>query len=66
MGQLISNQLCKSTTDSVFTGVCGGLAKRFKIESWIVRVIFVLGAMVGLTALLYFIFVFSFSFQFNF
>ena len=36
------NNLRRSSTDRWIAGVCGGLAKMLGIESWIVRLLFVL------------------------
>gem|GEM_PF-2204811 len=33
-----TNEFTRSSTDSVIAGVCGGLAKKFSMESWLVRV----------------------------
>jgi phage shock protein C len=37
----MEKRLCKSNTDKVFAGVCGGIAEFFNINSLIVRLIFV-------------------------
>jgi phage shock protein PspC (stress-responsive transcriptional regulator) len=37
----MEKRLCKSSTDKVFTGVCGGIAEYFNINSAIVRLIFI-------------------------
>jgi len=61
MNSLIKSELCKSSTDSVLAGVCGGIAKRFKLESWVVRVGFVMGIIaLGITPILYIVFAISF------
>jgi|GEM_PF-468725 len=49
-------KLCKSSTDKVLFGVCGGLAEYFGIDSLIIRLLFVLLAVfVGSGLLLYII-----------
>ena len=37
-----TKRLCKSSTDSIISGVCGGIAEYFCIDPFIVRLIFVL------------------------
>lgn len=50
-------RLEKSTYDKMLFGVCGGLAKRFGIDSTLVRAIFVIGAIIGVGSfvLIYFV-----------
>ena len=61
MSEIVKTELCRTTEDSVLAGVCGGIARRFNIESWIVRTGFVLGIlMIGLSPILYLICAFSF------
>lgn len=47
--------MVRSFTDRVLGGVCGGIAAAFRVNAWIVRVIFVIGtvATLGAAALLY-------------
>ena len=40
----MSNALVRSSSDKVIAGVCGGLARQFGIDSNLLRVLFVLGA----------------------
>ena len=40
----MSNTLVRSSSDKVIAGVCGGLARQFGIDSNLLRVLFVLGA----------------------
>ncbi len=57
---ITKNELTRSTTDAVVTGVCGGLAKRFSMESWIVRVALVLSILLaGFGFFVYIILAFS-------
>ena len=49
----MEKRLCKSNKDKVFTGVCGGIAEYFKIDSLIVRLIFIFTS--GGTAIIYII-----------
>ncbi|WP_261301526.1 PspC domain-containing protein [Paenibacillus andongensis] len=51
------NKLFRSTTDSKFTGLCGGLAEWLGVNSTIIRLIVVLAALCsfGTVMLLYFI-----------
>lgn len=60
MNNLTKPELYKSSQDNVLFGVCGGIAQRLQMESWIIRVLFVLGIVFGVTPLLYFIFAISF------
>jgi phage shock protein C len=48
-------ELIKSTSDKVVSGVCGGLAKTFQIDSGIFRGLFVLGTILlgGTPVLIY-------------
>lgn len=39
--------LVKSSSDKKLFGVCGGLAKRFNMDSTLIRIIFVFAAVVG-------------------
>lgn len=41
------SRLVKSSHDKMLFGVCGGLASRFGVDTTLVRVIFVLGAILG-------------------
>ena len=51
------NRLRLSNSDKWIAGVCGGIAAVTGVESWIWRLIFVLGLMVGgFTVVLYIIF----------
>lgn len=50
-----------SSEDRMIFGVCGGIAKHFGWDSWMVRTLFVVGVLaLGLTPILYLIFAFSF------
>lgn len=56
-GSLPVNRLRLSNDDKWIAGVCGGIAAVTGVESWIWRLIFVLGLMVGgFTVVLYIIF----------
>jgi phage shock protein PspC (stress-responsive transcriptional regulator) len=56
-GSLAINRLRLSNDDKWIAGVCGGIAAVTGVESWIWRLIFVLGLMVGgFTVILYIIF----------
>jgi phage shock protein C len=56
-GTLAINRLRLSNDDKWIAGVCGGIAAITGVESWIWRLIFVLGLMVGgFTVVLYIIF----------
>jgi phage shock protein PspC (stress-responsive transcriptional regulator) len=56
-GPLAINRLRLSNDDKWIAGVCGGIAAVTGVESWIWRLIFVLGLMVGgFTVVLYIIF----------
>ncbi len=41
------SRLVKSSYDKKIFGVCGGLAQRFNMDSTIIRLIFVIAAIVG-------------------
>lgn len=41
-------KLVKSSYDKMLFGVCGGLANRFGMDSTLIRVIFVIAAIIGL------------------
>jgi phage shock protein PspC (stress-responsive transcriptional regulator) len=41
------SRLVKSSTDKKIFGVCGGLARRFNMDSTIIRLIFVVAAVIG-------------------
>ncbi len=45
----MENKLRKNNDDKVIAGVCSGIAKYFRVESWIIRAAFVLGILVGLS-----------------
>ena len=47
------NRLVRSSTDKMFAGVCGGLARYFGIDSTIVRLVFALAVLSGLSPLIY-------------
>jgi phage shock protein C len=49
----MDTQLTRSASDRMFGGVCGGLARYFGIDSSIVRLIFVLAVLSGLSPLIY-------------
>jgi phage shock protein C len=49
----MNNQLARSTTDRMIGGVCGGLAAYFNIDSTIVRLVFVLAVLSGISPLVY-------------
>ena len=42
------SSLVKSSSDKKIFGVCGGLAKRFNMDSTMIRIIFVFAAVIGL------------------
>ncbi|GIV90098.1 MAG: hypothetical protein KatS3mg055_2616 [Chloroflexus sp.] len=50
---MTTNRLTRSATDRMLGGVCGGLARYFGIDSTIVRLIFVLAVLSGLSPLIY-------------
>jgi phage shock protein C len=49
----MNTQLSRSRSDRMFGGVCGGLASYFSIDSSLVRLIFVLAVLSGLSPLIY-------------
>jgi phage shock protein C len=48
-------RLVRSTSDRMLGGVCGGLARYFGIDATIVRLVFVLAVLSGLSPLIYII-----------
>ncbi|MCS6886640.1 PspC domain-containing protein [Chloroflexus sp.] len=50
---MATTRLTRSATDSMIGGVCGGLARYFGIDSTIVRLVFVLAVLSGLSPLIY-------------
>ncbi len=50
---MTTSRLTRSATDSMLGGVCGGLARYFGIDSTIVRLVFVLAMLSGLSPLIY-------------
>ncbi|MBX0326340.1 PspC domain-containing protein [Oscillochloris sp. ZM17-4] len=49
----MSNQLSRSQSDRMLGGVCGGLARYFGVDSTLVRLVFVLAVLSGLSPLIY-------------
>ncbi|MEW9501122.1 PspC domain-containing protein [Jeotgalibacillus marinus] len=49
------SKLMISSTDKVFTGVCGGIAEFFGMLSTNVRIIFLIGLFMPLTIVVYFV-----------
>ncbi len=49
----MNSQLTRSSTDRMIGGVCGGLAEYFNIDSAIVRLVFVLAVLSGISPLVY-------------
>lgn len=47
------SQLTRSETDKMFAGVCGGLARYFGVDTAIVRLVFVLAVLSGVSPLVY-------------
>lgn len=49
----MSTQLSRSRSDRMLSGVCGGLARYFGVDSTLVRLVFVLAVLSGLSPLIY-------------
>ncbi|MGB9632970.1 MAG: PspC domain-containing protein, partial [Chloroflexaceae bacterium] len=49
----MDTRLARSRTDRIIGGVCGGLARYFGIDATIVRLVFVLAVLSGLSPLIY-------------
>lgn len=49
----MNTQLTRSNSDRIIGGVCGGLAEYFNIDSAIVRLVFVLAVLSGISPLVY-------------
>ncbi len=50
---MMNTQLTRSSSDRMIGGVCGGLARYFGIDSSIVRLVFVLLVLSGVSPLVY-------------
>lgn len=50
-----NSRLMRSSSDKILAGVCGGLAEYFGIDSTIVRLVFVVAVLSGVSPLLYII-----------
>ncbi|MFV9503881.1 MAG: PspC domain-containing protein [Oscillochloridaceae bacterium umkhey_bin13] len=51
----MQNRLARSANDRMLGGVCGGLARYFGIDATIIRLVFVLAVLSGLSPLIYII-----------
>jgi phage shock protein C len=51
----MDTRLTRSTNDKMLAGVCGGLARYFGIDSTVVRLVFALAVISGLSPLVYII-----------
>jgi phage shock protein C len=51
----MDTQLSRSASDKMLGGVCGGLARYFGVDSTLVRLMFVLAVISGLSPLIYII-----------
>jgi phage shock protein C len=51
----MDTRLVRSTSDRMIGGVCGGLARYFGIDATIVRLVFVLAVLSGLSPFIYLI-----------
>jgi phage shock protein C len=49
----MNTQLVRSESDKMIAGVCGGLAQYFGIDAAIVRLVFVLAVLSGISPLVY-------------
>lgn len=49
----MDTRLTRTSNDKMLAGVCGGLARYFGIDSTIVRLVFVLAVLSGLSPLVY-------------
>lgn len=52
---MMDMRLVRSSSDRMIGGVCGGLARYFGIDATIVRLVFVLAVLSGLSPLIYLI-----------
>jgi phage shock protein C len=50
---MIDTQLTRSETDKMIAGVCAGLARYFAVDPAIVRLVFVLAVLSGVSPLVY-------------
>jgi phage shock protein PspC (stress-responsive transcriptional regulator) len=51
------SRLVKSSSDKKFLGVCGGLARRFGMDSTIIRLIFIVATFIGFGSPILFYFI---------
>ncbi|NJN18724.1 MAG: PspC domain-containing protein [Oscillochloris sp.] len=51
----MDTRLARSSSDKMLGGVCGGLARYFNIDATLVRLVFVLAVLSGLSPLIYII-----------
>lgn len=51
----MQNRLARSANDRMMGGVCGGLARYFGIDATIIRLVFVVAVLSGLSPLIYII-----------
>jgi len=49
----MQTRLARTTSDKMIGGVCGGIARYFGIDTTIVRLVFVLAVLSGLSPLIY-------------
>ncbi|PDW01906.1 PspC domain-containing protein [Candidatus Viridilinea mediisalina] len=49
----MNQRLARSANDRIFGGVCGGLASYFNIDATIVRIVFVVAVLSGISPLIY-------------
>ncbi len=49
----MNNQMKRSSNDRMISGVCGGLAEYFNVDNAIVRLVFVLAVLSGISPLVY-------------
>lgn len=49
----MDNRLIRSASDKMIGGVCGGLARYFAVDATLVRLVFVLAVLSGLSPLIY-------------
>jgi phage shock protein C len=54
------SRLVKSSHDKMLFGVCGGLAQRFGMDTTLVRLIFIIGAIIGIGSFVLIYFVLAF------
>ncbi|OFO17947.1 PspC family transcriptional regulator [Corynebacterium sp. HMSC056F09] len=49
---MTNQRLTRSTTDTMFGGVCGGIAQTYNLDPTLVRILFVVATLLGFSGIL--------------